>query len=502
MTGGKQNSSSDDAVKVILTLSSTSWGVERLSSSSSQGIPATPSPSARIESKLNRLLVSVSKDSGRLTLHSRGLCSRVYRHPISSILGEEEPSSSDDLSSTQRLLDRILIDEEAMPGSVCVKRVVTEDQFRPHDVELEVEILSRISCPNVVKLLGVVEDTTDPFSTQLDLVMPFHPFTFQSILDEPCFSPRITNPTPSSQPTERNQSRPPPNLLQLVSGSNFADYLLFLTRSLFSALDHLHSRGIQHRDLKPSNILITERTGLPKLIDFGTSLDSGSANDRRGDAKVCEVGTGPYRAPELLFAPRSGYQAEKVDLWSVAVSLIESFRELKQVATKVVATADASCMVVEEESSGEEEEEGWGERSIFRFRTQEEDPDPEPTPSGHQRIPLFSSIQDPNPRSPRSDISLASNMFNILPLPKPEDQHLWPESEEFQPNLERLPFPREQGRGLGFVLERFLRQHGTDLQAEQRSSLEKIFRVLASCVRLSASSRPAATEVLKALEEV
>jgi PAS domain S-box-containing protein len=44
---------------------------------------------------------------------------------------------------------------------------------------------------------------------------------------------------------------------------------LRLARELAAALGSIHAQGIIHRDLKPQNIIIEQRTGLPRLIDFG-----------------------------------------------------------------------------------------------------------------------------------------------------------------------------------------------------------------------------------------
>ncbi|HID93734.1 MAG TPA: PEGA domain-containing protein [bacterium (Candidatus Stahlbacteria)] len=43
----------------------------------------------------------------------------------------------------------------------------------------------------------------------------------------------------------------------------------YVITQLCDALSYVHSKGIIHRDIKPSNILIEERTGTPKLMDFG-----------------------------------------------------------------------------------------------------------------------------------------------------------------------------------------------------------------------------------------
>ena len=42
-------------------------------------------------------------------------------------------------------------------------------------------------------------------------------------------------------------------------------------RQILSAVVHMHSHNIAHRDLRPENILYEKNTGVPKIIDFGSS---------------------------------------------------------------------------------------------------------------------------------------------------------------------------------------------------------------------------------------
>lgn len=50
-------------------------------------------------------------------------------------------------------------------------------------------------------------------------------------------------------------------------------------------LHHLHSLGTVHRDVKPNNIWITE-TGVPKLLEFGSTRDSLEYLDRPADTEA------------------------------------------------------------------------------------------------------------------------------------------------------------------------------------------------------------------------
>ncbi|TFY75698.1 hypothetical protein EWM64_g8315 [Hericium alpestre] len=107
---------------------------------------------------------------------------------------------------------------------------------------------------------------------------------------------------------------------------------------IISAIAYLHEagRGIANRDLKPGNILFTD-DGCIKLIDFGIAFrEADTDEDRKHDIwpecprkMYFEVGTGSYRAPELLFGP-SSYDALAADRWSLGATLAEFFTTLRR----------------------------------------------------------------------------------------------------------------------------------------------------------------------------
>lgn len=78
-----------------------------------------------------------------------------------------------------------------------------------------------------------------------------------------------------------------------------------------SAMHEPHSIGIVHRDLKPSNILVTQPTGLVKVLDFGVSKIM-SASDLT--ITRSSIGTPRYMAPEQL---RGDSVDQRADVWAI-----------------------------------------------------------------------------------------------------------------------------------------------------------------------------------------
>jgi len=109
------------------------------------------------------------------------------------------------------------------------------------------------------------------------------------------------------------------NLYDLICGRR--DHLdpkltTSLAGQLFTALDHIHDRGIFHRDIKPENILVDQTAKVLKLADFGSCRGTNSKKPFTG-----YIATRWYRAPECLLT--NGYYGSEMDIWGAGSVLFE-----------------------------------------------------------------------------------------------------------------------------------------------------------------------------------
>ncbi|KAL2267261.1 hypothetical protein VTJ83DRAFT_4538 [Remersonia thermophila] len=193
----------------------------------------------------------------------------------------------------------------------ALKVIVETRNLAPHNPTLEAKLLADLraaSAPNIIPLLSTFHD----HDQRLVLVFPYMPFSLDHLLS----THRARNGSGSVA-----APLPPPVLRAVFT-------------ALFRALAHLHAQGIVHRDVKPSAVLLSSlspspagRPGDVYLADLGAAhhpAHSPLLSGEPADAKVLDVGTGPYRAPEALFGHRA--YAAPLDLWSAGCVLAECLR--------------------------------------------------------------------------------------------------------------------------------------------------------------------------------
>lgn len=167
-------------------------------------------------------------------------------------------------------------------------KVITEaHNMEPHNPFREAKILDLLKKP-CIPLLETFRDQEQRFS----LVFPYMPFTLSGLLEQ---------------------------------GSLTSVQIRTIFTDVFQALKDIHAKGIIHRDIKPQAILLSSPDGPAYLSDFGTAWHPElSISSEPANAKILDIGTGPYRAPEVLFGDKSYGTA--VDIWGAGCMLAECAR--------------------------------------------------------------------------------------------------------------------------------------------------------------------------------
>ncbi|KAK4699838.1 hypothetical protein P7C70_g6413, partial [Phenoliferia sp. Uapishka_3] len=214
------------------------------------------------------------------------------------------------------------------------------------------------------------------------LFTPLYPFTLSSLISSPSFIP---------------SSNGFMNDFSLVAHS--------LAWQMLSAVAYLHASSISHRDISPNNFVLS-RDGRILLIDFGISIEEG---DEQPGQMYHQVGTGPYRAPELLFTART-YDPKALDLWALGATLAEFFRPFVD-HNEQTRGSDS------EDDDEPRDQERWNEDALDREIAglegrKQETPPPPPPP---QRATLFVGNG--------SDFALIGSIFKVVGTPTIER---WP----------------------------------------------------------------------------
>src|SRR5688500_15246491 len=99
------------------------------------------------------------------------------------------------------------------------------------------------------------------------------------------------------------------------------DEAVEIARSVASALQYAHERGVIHRDIKPANILLSR--GEPLIADFGIALAVSQAGGGRVTETGLSLGTPHYMSPEQATGDqRIGPQADVYALGCVLYEML------------------------------------------------------------------------------------------------------------------------------------------------------------------------------------
>lgn len=154
------------------------------------------------------------------------------------------------------------------------------DQQMERQVKREVEILSSINHPHVVRLIEVLKTES-------------HMFLVCEFIDGGDLFDRIIS-------TER------------LGEADARHYF----KQIAEAVEACHHKGIVHRDIKAENILLTSENSI-KVADFGLSRMFETAST----AELCNTfcGTANYSSSEIINS--EAYDGRAVDSWSLGVLL-------------------------------------------------------------------------------------------------------------------------------------------------------------------------------------
>ena len=194
---------------------------------------------------------------------------KIKREPISKYYNVQTDIGQGSYGKVKRVRHKKLGEERAM-------KIVSKQSESSQN---EIEILRRVSHPNIVNIYEIFEDNKKYY-------------IITELLDGGELFEFITN-----------------------QGTFSETDAAILMKQILQGVNYLHSQYIVHRDLKPENIMLISKPNSAKkyslkIIDFGTAIQI-----HPGQKINKFIGTSYYIAPEVL---AENYN-EKCDVWSCGV---------------------------------------------------------------------------------------------------------------------------------------------------------------------------------------
>ncbi|WWC91959.1 uncharacterized protein L201_006912 [Kwoniella dendrophila CBS 6074] len=401
----------------------------------------------------------------------------IVVHDTHNNTAEESDVTHSDIDTYGGLINWIAIKIVYAPKNGLMKG------NEPHNTKNEVDILRRLDHPNIIKILKYEYDEVNLYHK---LHLPLYPISLFELFKDNLFPFHYDDVDDfhKLKSEEHNQKEE----LRI-------DIPKIISYQLLSAINYLHSANptISHRDLNPSNILFDQYGNL-KLIDFGIAYTSNSSKNNNNDHEdedvlneeeidsiesddqmCCDVGTGSYRAPELLFSPAT-YNPTKIDLWSTGCIIAQFFTCFgKNTASTPSSTSSSSISSSSCNSSPL--------ISYINDQTDSYDPlddDYDQEQNERERIPLFNSTY--------GSIGLSSSIFKILGKPTNEN---WPDFN-LLPDSNKITFPLIPTFPTKPLIDRL-----PDLSKFSKQYQHDVLQVIQSLLRLDPKDRIDAKEVLQ-----
>jgi serine/threonine protein kinase len=176
--------------------------------------------------------------------------------------------------------------DKRLPSRYCLQDLAQKDEFRKR-FEREAQTLASLEHPNIVKLLGSgVSDDVHYLAMEFIDGQELGEFMHQGAVKD-------------------------------------YDALHDWLKTIASALDYIHDKGLVHRDLKPSNIMIRpskidKEIKEAVLMDFGIARVNATGTRLTGSGAV---GTIDYMSPEQIMAARE--VDKRADVYALGIIVYE-----------------------------------------------------------------------------------------------------------------------------------------------------------------------------------